>query len=476
VFDEVEALKAQALAARTYAIRRMGDFEAEGYDICPTPACQVYSGFSTEDPLSDQAVRETAGMIITHNGAPIDALYTSTCGGETSDVEVMFPGRSDPWLRRVRCVEMEMTELRGRNDGTILNEMQANGAIFAAAAGLTETGSWSATEVARAVNAAARLAGATIDTSARPQSSRRGDVLTYLARVWGFDAYGRTLTMPEDRKYFFPRTGGDDTARLAAAFLIKYGIQPSQYIDFENLDAAMPRDELFAMLYSWLREHEALAEAAGKILRLNGRQMTLKSAGKTTDFSLPAGVPVFRRLGDRYLEYSNAPVMIGDRVSVLSAQRGAPVAIVLQANYDGASFDRTSSFANWTRSYRADDLVTSIARRNPIQTLRDLKVLGTDLSQRVTALEVTADAGRTFTLRGLPIRWSLNLPDNLFVFRKTQDPDGMARYTFFGKGWGHGVGMCQVGAYGMAFRGSKAEEIVKHFYTGVEVVKGSEEF
>jgi stage II sporulation protein D len=89
----------------------------------------------------------------------------------------------------------------------------------------------------------------------------------------------------------------------------------------------------------------------------------------------------------------------------------------------------------------------------------------------VTALEVTADAGRTFTLKGLPIRWSLNLPDNLFVFRRTQDPDGMARYTFFGKGWGHGVGMCQVGAYGMAFRGSKAEEIVKHFYTGVEVVK-----
>ena len=51
------------------------------------------------------------------------------------------------------------------------------------------------------------------------------------------------------------------------------------------------------------------------------------------------------------------------------------------------------------------------------------------------------------------MRWSLNVPDNLFVFEKTQDPDGVDRYTFFGKGWGHGVGFCQVGAYGMAFRG-----------------------
>ena len=51
------------------------------------------------------------------------------------------------------------------------------------------------------------------------------------------------------------------------------------------------------------------------------------------------------------------------------------------------------------------------------------------------------------------MRWSLNVPDNLFVFEKTQDPDGMDRYTFYGKGWGHGVGFCQVGAYGMAMKG-----------------------
>ena len=51
VYDELEALKAQALAARTYAVNRMGDFRSEGYDICNTAACQVYEGFGTEAEL-----------------------------------------------------------------------------------------------------------------------------------------------------------------------------------------------------------------------------------------------------------------------------------------------------------------------------------------------------------------------------------------------------------------------------------------
>ena len=131
----------------------------------------------------------------------------------------------------------------------------------------------------------------------------------------------------------------------------------------------------------------------------------------------------------------------------------------------------TSSFASWTRSYRADELVTSINRRNAIQQLQGLRVISVDASQRIAEMEVTAEGERKFVLRGLPVRWSLNVPDNLFVFERTIDPDGVDRYTFYGKGWGHGVGMCQVGAYGMAFRGRTAEQILKNYFTGVEVGK-----
>lgn len=471
IFDELDALKAQAIAARTYAARNMRNFIAEGYDICPGPACQAYKGFSGEEPLSSQAVAETAGMVLTYQGKLIDALYTSTCGGETSDAGTMFPGRNEPYLKRARCVELDMVTVDGRADSGVLTDVQAGARTFAAVANLPEATSWSASDVERAVLAAMRLTGAPETDIPRPASSRRGDVLRYLAALLQLDQKARITTLPEDRKYFFPETASpEEPAYLAAAFLMKFGILPAQEIDRVDLSAAMPRDELYALLNSWLREHAAVQEASGKILELTGRTVTLKAEGRTQTLTLPAGIPIFRRLGDRLQEYARVPVMIGDRAFILMGPDKTPVAMTVQANLDGASFDRTSSFANWTRSYRAEELVPVINRRNPIQQLIDIRPVTIDASQRIAELEVTAEGGRKIMLRGLPVRWSLNVPDNLFVYEKTKDPDGMDRYTFFGKGWGHGTGFCQVGSYGMAFRGWTYDRILKHYYTGVEIV------
>jgi SpoIID/LytB domain protein len=197
IFDEVEALKAQAIAARTYAVRNLGQFRTEGYDICPGPACQAYRGFSGEEPLSDQAVRESVGLIMSYEGKPIDALYTATCGGETSDVGTMFPGRSDPYLKRARCVELEMTSIAGHAESGILNEQQMNAALFAAAAGLTgESTSWAAGDVEQAAVAAMRLVRVTPPVGLHAASSRRGDVLLYLGSVFGFDRYATVVTLP----------------------------------------------------------------------------------------------------------------------------------------------------------------------------------------------------------------------------------------------------------------------------------------
>ncbi len=472
IYDELEALKAQAIAARTYAVRNMGQFQAEGFDICPGPACQAYKGYSGEEELSNRAVRETAGQILTFEGKPIDALYTATCGGETSDVGTMFPGRNEPYLRRSRCIELELVSVQGREDSPLLSEVQMQARVFAAIAGLENGSAWTAREAGAAVDAVLRLTGAPPATT-RPRSSRRRDVLEFLSAALRLDQKARALMLPEDRGYFFPaRSDREATASAAAGLLIKYGLVPAQAIDRVDLDAAMPREELHALLLSWLREHASLSEATGKIVSVTGRRLMLKAEGKSTTYQLPAGIPVFRRVADRYQEMTSVPVMIGDRASLLQA-RGASAALIVQANVDGASFDRTSSFANWTRSYRADDLVTSINRRNPIQQLVDLRPITIDASQRVAEMEVTAEGGRKFILRGLPVRWSLNVPDNLFVFDKTRDADGVDRYTFFGKGWGHGTGFCQVGAYGMAFRGWNAERILKNFYAGVELVQAS---
>ncbi|MGH9423588.1 MAG: SpoIID/LytB domain-containing protein, partial [Thermoanaerobaculia bacterium] len=203
IYDEVEALKAQAIAARTYAVRNLGQFRREGYDICAGPACQAYNGFSGEEALTDRAVRETAGLVATYNGQPIDALYTATCGGETSDVGTMFPGRNEPYLKRVRCVEDDVLTIGGRADSGVLTEQQVSARLFAVIAGLPEAGtSWSARDVEHAVTAAMQKLHFNPLSNGAPLSSRRGDVLTYLAATLGFDRYSNVVTMPEDRGYY----------------------------------------------------------------------------------------------------------------------------------------------------------------------------------------------------------------------------------------------------------------------------------
>jgi stage II sporulation protein D len=472
IYDEIEALKAQAIAARTYAVRNLGQYKREGYDICAGPACQAYNGVSGEDALTDRAVRETAGLVATYNGQPIDALYTAACGGETSDVGTMFPGRSEPYLKRVRCVEDEVLAIVvGHSDSGILAEQQVNARLFSAIAGLPDAAtSWSARDVQQAVTAAMQKLRFDPRSGGAPVSSRRGDVLSYLAATLDLDRYSTVVTMPEDRTYYFPQTAAKETTPYrAAAFLIKFGFLPAEGIDRVDMNAALPREELYGLLYSWLRKHGAISDATGKIVTLAGRDVTLKIEGKLTRFALTPNVRVFRKIGDHYQEYRNAPVTIGDRATVISDGGKTPLALIINAYLDGASFDRSSSYASWTRSFRADDLVVSINKRNPIRQLQGIRPITIDESKRIAELEVTAENGRTFILRGLPVRWSLNLPDNLFVYEKTQDADGMDRYTFYGKGWGHGVGFCQVGAYGMATRGWTAQQILTHYYTGIEI-------
>jgi stage II sporulation protein D len=100
--SEIEALKAQAVAARTYAIGSLGSREAHGFDVYATVQDQVYGGVLDEDTIVTRAVRETSGEILTHAGAPILAYYSSTCGGSTANIEDSWPWRAPlPYLRAV---------------------------------------------------------------------------------------------------------------------------------------------------------------------------------------------------------------------------------------------------------------------------------------------------------------------------------------------------------------------------------------
>ncbi|MXY00940.1 MAG: SpoIID/LytB domain-containing protein [Chloroflexi bacterium] len=93
----LEALRAQAMAARTFAVSRIARGGVD-WDVDDTPFSQVYMGVNAEEPETDLAVFTTAGQVITHNGAPINALYFSSFGARTENSEDVFSA-AQPWLR-----------------------------------------------------------------------------------------------------------------------------------------------------------------------------------------------------------------------------------------------------------------------------------------------------------------------------------------------------------------------------------------
>ena len=95
-----EALKAQAVAARTFAIFNMNKYIDKGYNICASTNSQAYGGLNHEDPLTNKAVDETRGVIVTYKGKPINAVYHSDSGGYTEDSENVW-GSFLPYLRSV---------------------------------------------------------------------------------------------------------------------------------------------------------------------------------------------------------------------------------------------------------------------------------------------------------------------------------------------------------------------------------------
>ncbi|NIP83477.1 MAG: SpoIID/LytB domain-containing protein, partial [Gemmatimonadetes bacterium] len=99
--EELEAVKAQAIAARTYAVRQLGRRDALGFDYYGSVLDQVYGGMDAEDETTTRAVRETRGEVVVHDGEPIEAYYHSTCGGRTAALEEVWGGEPRPYLRSV---------------------------------------------------------------------------------------------------------------------------------------------------------------------------------------------------------------------------------------------------------------------------------------------------------------------------------------------------------------------------------------
>ena len=94
------ALEAQAVAARSYAVARIGN-TTRAYDVAASTTDQVYGGVDAENAVADAAVAATEGLVLTYNGRVVSAPYHSTCGGSTAAADEIWRSQNEPYLQRV---------------------------------------------------------------------------------------------------------------------------------------------------------------------------------------------------------------------------------------------------------------------------------------------------------------------------------------------------------------------------------------
>lgn len=115
-----EAIKAQSVAARSFALASCGRHAGEGYDLCTTTHCQLYTGTAAEKSASNAAIKATRGEVLTYGGKPIEALFHTDSGGMTENSEDVWgshvpylraakdtPAKTMPWTKTISRADLE---------------------------------------------------------------------------------------------------------------------------------------------------------------------------------------------------------------------------------------------------------------------------------------------------------------------------------------------------------------------------------
>jgi peptidoglycan hydrolase-like amidase len=563
-FPAIEALKAQAVAARTYAIANRDQHAEDGFDIYDDPRSQVYAGLTGERALSDRAVDETRGMIAVFNddsghSRPIQALYSANCGGRTEDNEVVFGGAPLSYLRGVACAPDSATAaVRDIATNRILDrslDMEDPSVIRSVA--LLDvlgfhlpsrvTGSYlrsaaDQVEVTRWVERVARL------TQKDRPSFERGDAtrLPGFARLVAAATYGEgrvsLLLTPADVDYLLGGLGSGLPleARADVALLLKDGVLVTGALDSR---AALTRGQILETLaraislkpqlpnlksqlsdlksqISDLRSAVAQPSENGRVMlaaatapartqpgaieqlagngkpaqpnrqpdakrttrtgELTTREITARPARaagsqpaatqQTESFEVEDDAWLFRSLGSASFAVGRLALIGGERITYHVNSRGRIDFLEAWPSERGASSDRFSSIAQWTVRVPREEMEQRLARsRVDVGKLESIEPVAFSTSNRVTEVEVKGDEGRT-SLRGRKIIAALGLRENLFVVDTEKDARGeVVAFVFTGRGWGHGVGLCQTGAYGLAKEGYSYTAILQKYYTGIKV-------
>jgi stage II sporulation protein D len=492
VWPQLEALKAQAVAARTYAWKHRGQFGDEGFDLCATPRCQVYGGKSAEHPMSDRAVWATRGEILTWRGEPITALYTATCGGHTEDAGNVFVEEEAPYLKGVPCrAETEtVAAFRAVIDGRKIqpvstetgDDVTRDWALLTAAGILDEslepkdlTRPITGEDLHRWTSRLASQAGRPSPTGTVVDPADLGEAAALLLQAARWSERAEILLADADLDVIVRTTeigALPDEQRRALAYLFARDALSPNADGKLGLGRRPSRARMLPALSLMAEAYRLFDLRTASVVSVRGDELLLFEGRGDVSLRLARRPFLFGRTGSSTVPVSSLVLYPGDKVRFRTGADGRVDLVELHHPVNGISDDRISKVYAWEVRRTGREIEAAVNRRVDVGRLRDLQVVRRGVSGRVAELRVVGSRAST-VVKGFDIRRLLGLSeirDTLVVIEVQKDSDGRVRSAVFsGKGWGHGVGLCQVGAYGMALRGRSYREILSHYYRGASM-------
>ncbi|HEX5044841.1 MAG TPA: SpoIID/LytB domain-containing protein, partial [Candidatus Polarisedimenticolaceae bacterium] len=455
----------------------LGQFAREGFDLCATPRCQAYEGVKVEHPLSDKAVTETRGEVLVYQGTPIDALYTATCGGHTEDGAAVFADKKGlPYLKGVPCREEDAggraVDLTGPPQVPIIDATATDVTLAWAwlrAAGVLRDedaqGTLSGKRLHAWTRALAERAGLPAPSAHGGAAATFGEAAAAVASGLGWDKRAQVLLLPGDAEALLRDTAPEASRRTLGYLAWMEAVHPRPDGSF-GWDAPPEAARLAALLARIAESYDALDLQEGVLGGAGETGLRVVRSKETVTLTLAPGAVLFGWAGGRALPVTRLRLLPGDRLRWHRDEAGRADVLELRPPVKGVADDRSAVLYTWEVRKTRRELEETIGKRIRVGTLRDLKVVRRGVSGRIVALEVVGSRGKQ-TVRGFDVRNLLDLRETLAAFEIQRDGAGeITAVAFHGKGWGHGVGLCQVGAYGMALRGEGYRAILAHYYPG----------
>jgi stage II sporulation protein D len=283
-----------------------------------------------------------------------------------------------------------------------------------------------------------------------------------MARSLGLDQVVEGMERPQDANCFLGETDLNANERILAAFLARRGlVGPSAW----KGQAPTLAQGLQALGRLW-QELEPLELSEGTLLR--DGQVRVKNAGPGPLNLAHAILLVEEAPGGNLRLVPESAIQVGDRVKWL-VQEGGSRLLVRRLDPDGSSLDRYNPTAHWKIEIKEADLLDKLKQKGGIQGFGGFELIHNEQG-RVLEMVVRDGQGNPHRFTGMRIRNLLGFKDNVFRYLQVGEKPAR-RWIFFGRGWGHGVGMDQSGAYGYALEGWTFDQILKHYYQGIDLTK-----